>query len=63
MITRGNFLLCAKEEEEEEEDSKHIFLKCSDAKKWREKLVCSEGLSMNTNVTCRRYYTVYVHKR
>jgi hypothetical protein len=46
MITGGKFLLCA-----EEEDSKHILLKCSEAKKkWTEKLVCSEELSMNNNV-------------
>jgi hypothetical protein len=33
MITRGKFLLCT-----EEEDSKHILLKCSEAKKWTDKL-------------------------
>jgi hypothetical protein len=32
MITRGKFRLCA-----EEEDSKHILLKCSEAKTWRRK--------------------------
>jgi hypothetical protein len=32
--------------EEEEEEAKHIPLKCSEKKKWREKFVCSNWLNV-----------------
>jgi hypothetical protein len=37
-----------------EEDAKHILLKCSETKKWREECVNSNWLNINEDLACRK---------
>jgi hypothetical protein len=41
-----------------EEDTKHLLLKCSETKKWREEFVLSKQLNRNEDTNCRHVIKV-----